>query len=126
MPKKVKPGSDLNCAQPEPDARAKWVNRLGNLMLLNARKNSKAQDGDFKAKKDAYFKSQTSTQIENNNIPLTDDVAKLNRWSLQVLEQRQRKHLASAKKLLKAVPLAMNCPLQVKHHDACAHVLFEY
>jgi hypothetical protein len=40
---------------PDPEVRAQWVHRLGNLALLTRKKNSGASNYEFDRKKDAYF-----------------------------------------------------------------------
>src|SRR5699024_7777471 len=37
------------------DEREEWTHRLANLVLLNRRKNSEAQNYDFAKKKEKYF-----------------------------------------------------------------------
>ena len=39
------------------EERDEWTNKLGNLVLLSKRKNSRAQNYDFKRKKEVYFLS---------------------------------------------------------------------
>lgn len=69
---------------PDPDVREDWTHRLGNLVLLSRRKNSKASNWDFERKKQEYFqRSGVST------FALTTDVLKEKEWTLDVLKRRQ-------------------------------------
>lgn len=69
---------------PDPDVREDWTHRLGNLVLLSRRKNSKASNWDFERKKQEYFqRSGVST------FALTTDVLKEREWTLDVLKRRQ-------------------------------------
>ena len=40
--------------------RDEWTNKLGNLVLLSGRKNSRAQNYEFQEKKDIYFKEKST------------------------------------------------------------------
>jgi hypothetical protein len=67
------------------DERRTWVHRLANLVLLDKRKNSEAQNYDFAVKKDKYFKSATGI----TPFPLTMGVIATDKWTVQTLEARQ-------------------------------------
>ncbi|KAL4433728.1 hypothetical protein ABPG75_000169 [Micractinium tetrahymenae] len=69
------------------EEHAAWVGRLANLALLSGGKNSGAGNKDFAAKKAAY---QSKHMVGSLNIPLTDDIRTCERWTLAVLQQRQR------------------------------------
>lgn len=62
-----------------------WVHRLGNLVLLTRRKNSQAQNYDFKEKKAKYF----STVGGITPFAITTQVIQADDWTLGRLEQRQ-------------------------------------
>ena len=66
-----------------------WVHRLGNLVLLDRKKNSEAQNFDFEAKKDRYFRSASGV----TPFTLTMGVIDTDGWTPSVLETRQRKLL---------------------------------
>ena len=67
------------------DEREYWTHRLGNLLLLNRRKNSQAQNYDFKKKKEAYFTSSSGVAV----FALTTQVLKESVWTPEVIERRQ-------------------------------------
>ena len=62
-----------------------WTNKLGNLVLLSGRKNSKARNFDFETKKTAYF--------ENKNTPfeITQKIRGYDEWKLETLKERHQK-----------------------------------
>lgn len=75
---------------PTPEIRERWVHRLGNLLLLNRRKNSTASNYDFKKKKTAYFAKGGVSPF-----PLTTQALAESEWTLDVVRQRQRTLLSS-------------------------------
>ncbi|MGI8501354.1 MAG: DUF262 domain-containing protein [Hassallia sp.] len=66
--------------------REKYVHSLGNLVLLSRRKNSEAQNYDFKKKKDKYF----TTKIGVSPFALTTQVLQEDEWTSAVIERRQQ------------------------------------
>jgi hypothetical protein len=62
--------------------RYDWTNRLGNLVLLSGRKNSKAKNFDFDRKKEAYF-GQKGTAFK-----ITRQLENYSDWNLEVLKKR--------------------------------------
>lgn len=70
----------------EASDQSKWLHRLANLVPLNQRRNSQAQNHDFERKKKAYFggKQGVSSYI------LTTQVLNTPIWTPTVVEQRQR------------------------------------
>ena len=70
------------------DERAKWTNKLGNLVLISKRKNSSLGNCDFKEKKEKYLKSRidafngSKVFIERND-----------KWTVDVLQDRQAKNI---------------------------------
>lgn len=73
--------------------RAEWTNRLGNLVLLSGRKNSKAQNYAFDKKKAVYFKEKSTAfritrQLENND-----------KWTQKQLKERHEGLLNDAKEV---------------------------
>jgi hypothetical protein len=81
-----------------PDSESQWfkdfndeehkeyVHRLGNLVLLSCRKNSEAQNFDFKNKKKKYFTSKTGVCT----FAVTTQVLNEEKWTPQVIERRQQ------------------------------------
>lgn len=72
------------------DAHARWVHRLGNLVLLNRRKNSAAQNFEFDTKKAKYFTGRTGV----SPFSLTTQVLSESTWTKATVERRQRDALA--------------------------------
>lgn len=66
---------------------ATWTHRLGNLLLLNRRANSRAQNFDFDVKKDKYFTSGKGVAV----FALTTQVLAEPVWTPDVVERRQEK-----------------------------------
>jgi len=75
------------------EEREEWTNKLGNLVLLSGRKNSKAQNYDFNKKKTVYFKEKSTffriTQLLENK----------EKWTLDELNERHQKLISHAKKI---------------------------
>lgn len=67
------------------DEAEKWTHRLGNLLLLNRRSNSRAQNYDFKVKKDKYFTSGDGVAV----FALTTQVLAEPVWTPDVIAKRQ-------------------------------------
>lgn len=65
--------------------REYWTHRLANLVLLNRRKNSVAQNYGFAHKKRSYFTGKTGV----STFALTSQVLNTSRWTPAVLNQRQ-------------------------------------
>jgi hypothetical protein len=66
-----------------------WVHRLGNLVLLDRKKNSEAQNFDFEVKKKRYFRSASGV----TPFTLTMGVIDTNVWTPTVIKTRQRRML---------------------------------
>lgn len=73
--------------------RMEWTNKLGNLVLLSGKKNSKAQNYDFDKKKDVYFKGKSTP------FRITHEVEDKDEWSLEELKLRHQKLLSDAKEI---------------------------
>jgi hypothetical protein len=83
-PQTVADGSQWQEWFPSQEEHADLVHRLGNLVLLNFRKNSSASNYDFGKKKSTYFvKDNTSA------FTLTAEVRDFDRWSPTDIRQRQ-------------------------------------
>lgn len=67
--------------------REYWTHRLGNLLLLNRRKNSQAQNYDFAKKKEVYFTSSSGVSV----FALTTQVLQEPEWTPSVVQQRQER-----------------------------------
>ena len=61
-----------------------WTNKLGNLVLLSGRKNSKARNYDFQEKKDVYFKGKATA------FRITRALEPIPNWDLKALKNRHR------------------------------------
>lgn len=66
------------------DARELWTHRLGNLLLLNRRKNSQARNYDFDKKKERYFSTTSGSAL----FALTTQVLQHDSWDPSVVEGR--------------------------------------
>lgn len=66
------------------EARETWTNRLGNLLLLNGRKNAQVKNYAFDVKASKYFKGSAIFQLTSQVIQETD-------WNLDIVKQRQQK-----------------------------------
>ncbi|BAD59294.1 DUF262 domain-containing protein [Nocardia farcinica] len=69
-----------------PEEREYWTHRLGNLLLLNRRKNSQVRNYDFAAKKSKYFTTSTGSAV----FALTTQVLGYDEWTPAIVEKRQR------------------------------------
>lgn len=70
-------------------ARERWTHRLGNLVLLDRKKNAEAQNYEFDVKKDRYFRSRSGVspfQITTTVLTTTD-------WTPEVVADRQRTYV---------------------------------
>lgn len=86
LPQSPSPNSKWVMRFPDEEERAQWTHRLGNLVLLSRRKNSRAQNYDFERKKSEYFQQGDVTPFA-----LTTEVVRESEWNPQVLEQRQKR-----------------------------------
>jgi uncharacterized protein with ParB-like and HNH nuclease domain len=75
------------------EQRKKWTNKLGNLVLLSGIKNSKAQNYDFKRKKEIYFKGKSTA------FKITKDLEAIEKWTPEEVEKRHEALLSEAKKI---------------------------
>lgn len=70
---------------PSESVRLNWLHRLANLVPLNRRRNSRAQNYDFERKKSAYFAGNDAV----SSYALTTQVLSTKKWTPKVVEQRQ-------------------------------------
>ncbi|WIK85014.1 HNH endonuclease family protein [Pseudoglutamicibacter albus] len=85
LPQTIAPDSQWASNFTEEEA-ATWTHRLGNLLLLNRRKNSSAGNYDFDVKKERYFKSGKGVAV----FALTTQVLGESVWTPSVIERRQQ------------------------------------
>ncbi|WP_082579722.1 DUF4357 domain-containing protein [Arthrobacter sp. Soil736] len=83
------------------DERSTLVNRLGNLVLLNRRKNSQAGNADFVAKKENYFKTTKGVSV----FSVTTQVITETDWTAETIRLRQEKLLSLLAKEWALAPL---------------------
>lgn len=76
------------------EEREYWTHRLGNLLLLNRKKNSNAGNYDFDKKKQTYFHATNGVAV----FALTTQVLQEPSWNADVL---QRRHEEFKNKLIK-------------------------
>jgi len=67
-----------------------WVHRLANLVPLNQRRNSAAQNYDFERKKVAYFAGRSGV----SSFALTTQVLHQSTWRPEDVKRRQQALLA--------------------------------
>lgn len=89
LPQTVNQGSEWEIWWPDEDARKEWVHRLANLVPLNKKKNSAAQNFDFASKCDIYFKGSKNV----SSYALTSQVISKKSWTHEVVKERQEELL---------------------------------
>jgi uncharacterized protein with ParB-like and HNH nuclease domain len=77
------------------DVHARYVNRLGNLVLLSRNKNSSAENFDFVYKKERYF----TTEGGISPFVLTTQVLREQDWTPEIVQKRQERLMETLKKL---------------------------
>lgn len=95
LPQRPAPGSQWRQAFPTKEIHARYVNCLGNLVLLSRGKNSQAENFDFELKKSKYF----CTEGGISSFRLTTQVIRHKEWTPQIVEQRQTELIGHLKKL---------------------------
>lgn len=83
-PQTIAPGSQWEKWFRDVDDHAAWVHSLANLVLLNSRKNSGAQNYDFEKKKTKYFASGDTCAFT-----ITNEVRSYSQWTLAELKVRR-------------------------------------
>ncbi|WP_026152453.1 DUF262 domain-containing protein [Actinopolyspora halophila] len=86
LPQNPKEGSAWLAAFTE-EQREYWTHRIANLVLLNRRKNSQAQNYEFGEKRGRYFFAAKSGATI---FVLTNQLLSVDEWTPALLEQRQR------------------------------------
>ena len=79
---------------PDEDERRQWTHKLANLVLLSHRKNSQANNREFKRKKDTYFRRDG----KRTPFVLTNEVIDESEWTPDVLKRRQKSLVDALKK----------------------------
>jgi len=97
LPQTVDPASEWASLWVDPTERKQWVHKIANLVPLNRRRNSQAQNYDFARKKEAYFSGKKgvssyvlTTQVLNSPAWTPDYLAKRQQELLDVLEDNWR------------------------------------
>ncbi|ESY77454.1 hypothetical protein X739_32970 [Mesorhizobium sp. LNHC220B00] len=90
LPRTVGKGSQWEKWWPDESVRHKWVHRLANLVPLNKKKNSSAQNFDFAEKCDIYFKGTKNI----SSYALTSQVLSSRQWNEKSMKLRQEKLLS--------------------------------
>ena len=80
---------------PDPQQRARWQHRLGNLALLSRAKNERAGAEAFALKKTAYFTGKDGV----SPFAITTQILREAEWTPKVVERRQRDLLAQLRRL---------------------------
>ena len=81
------------------EERSTWLHRVGNLVPLSGRKNSKAQNFDFPKKRDAYFLNDAKT----SPYALTAQLLAETDWTPAIVATRQKRLLTAFAKHWKLV-----------------------
>jgi hypothetical protein len=95
LPQRPSQNSEWVNSFPSKEVREKYVNRLGNLVLLSQGKNMKAENFDFDLKKRKYF----STNGGISPFVLTTQVLQHREWTPAIIEQRQNELIGALKQL---------------------------
>jgi hypothetical protein len=66
------------------EERKKFVNKLGNLILLSQGKNSSASNKDFAEKKEKYLKTRVS------DFPRSSQVLGYSKWTQAIIDERTK------------------------------------
>ena len=93
LPQTVNEDSEWTELWPDEAQRKQWVHRLANLVPLNRRRNSQAQNFDFAKKKTAYFTGRKGV----SSYILTTQVLNSDQWTPDHLEKRQEELLTVLK-----------------------------
>jgi hypothetical protein len=86
LPQTVTKDSVWAVQWPNAADQMRWLHRLANLVPLNQRRNSQAQNHDFERKKKAYFGGKQGV----SSYVLTTQVLNTPAWTPAVVEKRQK------------------------------------
>lgn len=89
LPQTVAKNSEWAEWWPEASERKAWVHRLANLVPLNKKKNSAAQNYDFERKCEIYFTGTKNV----SSFALTSQVMNEDEWTPDIVEARQEELL---------------------------------
>ena len=89
LPQTVDPASEWASLWVDPTERKQWVHKIANLVPLNRRRNSQAQNYDFARKKEAYFSGKKGV----SSYVLTTQVLNSPAWTPEYLAKRQQELL---------------------------------
>lgn len=67
-----------------PEQREHWLHRLGNLVLLHGKANSRASNKDFAEKKGAY---RPLVSFDTHGLPLSDKTVRCEQWDVAAVER---------------------------------------
>lgn len=95
LPQTVSSGSEWERIWSDLEERTYWLNKIGNLIPLTKRHNSKAQNYDFVTKKDKYFRNN---DVGVTSYALATDVLNYAEWTPEIVKERQQKLIDSYKK----------------------------
>lgn len=87
LPQTVDDQSEWAGLFPETSQRTYWTHKLGNLVLLTHRVNTRASNWDFDRKKREYFSSADGS----SPFVITQDVLRTEKWTPEHLLERQNK-----------------------------------
>ncbi|MEP4921969.1 MAG: DUF262 domain-containing HNH endonuclease family protein [Roseibium sp.] len=93
LPQTVTEDSEWAELWPDEEKRASWVHRIGNLLPLNKRRNSSAQNYPFKRKCQAYFTGKDNV----SSYALTTQVLNHDEWTPKIVKKRQKELLEAMK-----------------------------
>lgn len=93
LPQTVDPESEWAAVWPDQGERDQWLHKIANLVPLNRRRNSQAQNYDFDRKKEAYFAGRKGV----SSYVLTTQVLKAPAWTPEHLAKRQAELLGVLK-----------------------------
>ena len=96
LPQNPREGGSWLTLFPDEQDRLRDTHRLGNLVLLSRRKNSRAQNFDFETKKHEYFQRNGAAPFA-----LTAGVLSRSEWTPEVIEERQQELLGRLKEAWK-------------------------
>ncbi|WP_303789959.1 DUF262 domain-containing HNH endonuclease family protein [Ruminococcus flavefaciens] len=116
LPQTVSPGSEWDKTWADVDDRSYWLNKIGNLIPLTKRHNSKAQNYDFKTKKEKYFKN---TDAGVTSYALATDVLNYDEWTPDIVKARQKKLIDAYKKGWDLIETAVESVI----HNAAVQVI---
>jgi hypothetical protein len=86
LPQNVAEGSEWEEWWPDEEQRNEWVHRIANLVPLNKKRNSAAQNFDFADKRNIYFKGTRNV----SSYALTTQVLGKEDWTPKYLKARQK------------------------------------